>query len=264
MSMLNPFRMKRYAVLCIGPFFGALAYMIGFRFYGVMGALGFFFASFFLFLIIGSLMLKNPFTAMLEGQGILGINLDSTGILHPFIIAVKQPYLYGKVGGKKFRDVFDRESVFQISEPEATKTPAEIKDDGTIVLTLDKTSYNKARFGFINYPVIIYNQQIDSVLTKDFLAGLERDAFAEHTILYLNRSMEELTASVRDFARYVVESLKPKTDIWSKWWIWVIIAGLGIILLALFWPKISAALGLAKGSGQAIQTAISNATLTPR
>ena len=63
---------------------------------------------------------------------------------------------------------------------------------------------------------------------------MEKDTFAEHGVLYLNRKMEELTSVVRDFGRHVVETLKPKQSLFKNKWVIVIIIIFAVILLIIF------------------------------
>jgi hypothetical protein len=216
-------------------------------------------------LLIGSALLSNPFTNMLEGQGILCRNIDSTGIITPFLINVNSPYMTGKLQGQPIADIFDREAVLQLAHPrskggffnffgrgdkitkDVTGLPDREAEDRGVHIYLTEAKYNQARFMMFNWPVIIYNNQVKSVLTKDFLSEFEKDTFAEHSILYLNRKLEELSSITRDFARYVVETLKPKSNMFAGgWWIWVIIGIVGVILIAIFGPSILAAI---KGPG---------------
>jgi hypothetical protein len=109
---------------------------------------------------------------------------------------------------------------------------------------------------------LLYNEQIGAFITKEFLSNIEKDTFAEHTVLYLNRIMEELTSVMRDFARYVIESLKPKGSIFGSKWFWIIILIVGLILAGLLAPSLIKSI---KGMmGTATQTVNPDGTvLTP-
>ena len=189
-------------------------------------------------MLLAHLITKNPFTDFLEGKGLLSFNLDSTGIITAFISKIDAPYIKGKLFGKQVKGVFDRQIATQMSPPIVSKHPAKVNDDGSITITIDKNEFAHARFAMSQYPVLLYNEQLETFITKDMISKMEKETFAEYTILYMNRVTEELTRLFRDFGRYVVELTKPKSSIWSNWIIWVLLIG-GIGILAfLFLPKV--------------------------
>lgn len=261
--MINPFIIKKYAALIISGIATTILFFIGTLYYSLWGGIGFFLVGLILAVIVGSLLLKNPFTIMLEGKGLLAINIDSTGILRPFIVGLQSPYIVGKLGKKRVKDVFDRNTVLSIAMPIKNSKKAILKEEGGIRIDLDEKDYNKGRFGLFHYPVLIYNEQIQSIITKDFLSKKERDTFAEHGVLYLNRKMEELSSNIRDFGRYVVDSLKPgQSFLKSKWAIVVIIIVLAILGF-MFAPSIIKAFqGVSANVGGVLDTG--GATIVPR
>ena len=130
---------------------------------------------------------------------------------------------------------------------------------------MDEKRLNEARFAMFHFPVILYNDQLKSVITKGELSKTEKNTFAHHSVLYLNRQMEALTFAIRDFGRYIVETMKPKTDIFKSKVFWIIIAVVVIILLALFAPAVMNAIGgFAGNTGSIIPGGSSSAaTVTP-
>lgn len=236
--MLNPFVLKKYAALLIAGIFSAIGYRVGLQFYGLWGGIGFMFGGLLISTLVGLQLLKHPFTVMLEGGGILVLNIDSTGIIRPFNVTVDSPFIRGFFEkGKPVTDAFDRDATFHLAAP-LKKGSAVPNEEGGLDIKLTEAEMNKGRFALFHYPLFIYNAQIGSIVTKDFLSNKEKDSFAEHGVLYLNRKMEELTSTLRDFARYIVEQLKPGKNIFqSKWVIYIIIAAL-IILGIIFAPAI--------------------------
>jgi hypothetical protein len=243
--MINSFKVRKWVAVLLPSLFATSGYVIGVMSYGMLGGIVAWASITLLLSIISILLLKNPFSAMLEGKGILALNLDSTGIIKPFIVNVDSPYIKGKLGKHEVSDVFDREAVFQLATPLKAKDNLEQLDDGTIVIRIPPTIYNKGRFSLFHYPVIIYNEQLKTVITKDFLSTGEKEAFAEHGILYLNRKMEELSSAIRDFGRHIIDTLKPKGAMGGKMTMIIIIIIL-VILGALFAPSIIDAI---KGQG---------------
>lgn len=227
--MLNPFMIKKYSALLLACFFPVIAFAVGIMFYNYWIALACFFVATIIMVFIGNMLLKNPFSMMLEGKGILVFNLDSTGIIKPFIVNVISPFIKGKVDGEDIFDVYDRETVMNLATPGAAGKC--VVKDNEFFFKISEDEFNKSRFGFYQYPVLIWNNQIKSLLTKDYLSEQEKQSFAEHGVLYLNRKLEELTSVVRDFGRYVVELTRPKDSIFSKPWFWwlIVMIALGIL-----------------------------------
>jgi hypothetical protein len=250
--MINTFILKKYGALLMCGMVTTIGFFIGLQFLGFLWAMGTMGLGLAISVLLANTMLKNPFSSMLEGAGVLAINIDSTGILNPFIMSVKSPYIEGVLNGTLRSDVFDREAVFNLAAPhKAGIVQQGIGSDGKvrIALILSEEDYNKGRFAMFHYPVILFNEQLNSIITKDWFSDQEKQGFAEHQVLYLNRKMEELTSVVRDFARYVVESLKPNKPFEIKpIWIIILIAVVIIILLVVFGPSILPTLKGAAGS----------------
>ena len=259
--MINPFKIKKYTALIMSSFISVIMFFIGFIYYGFGGALIFMIPGMILGIVIGNFLLRTPFTDMLEGRGILTFNIDSTGVIIPFLIKVASNSIYGKLRGKQIDDVFDRGSVGALDHPREVSAEAEqVTENGEdkhhLVIKITKEEYNKGRFALFHWPVLIYNEQIGSIITKDMLGETEKAAFAEHSILHLNRKVEELNNNVRDFGRYVIESIKPKSGFnvarAAGWAIIIILIG----LLILFAPNLLKAFG---GAGSAASGAVGNA-----
>ena len=238
-------------------------------FYNFWIALAAFGVGILVCLIIGVIMLKNPFSLILEGKGLLALDFSSSGVIRPFIVSVQQPFIKGNFNGEPLEDVFNREAVYQLAVPEKQGKAyiiqgkdKEGKETKGVAVVLDEDAYNKARFAFFHYPVLIYNSQLKCFLTKDMLMEREKEIFSEHLLLYLNRKIEELTSLIRDFARYIVELTKPKTNWLAGKWGIIIMIVLGIILLAMFAPTIIDSLK-GSGIGAAVGSTLPNQPVTP-
>lgn len=262
--LLNPFVIKKYAALMSTGFLTVFSFFIGLRFYGFYWGILLLFVGLLVGVLLANTLLKNPFSQMLEGKGILAINLDSTGILRPFTVGLEAPYVRGKVGRKWMSDIWDRSTVMSISEPRKNADKAKTNNGG-IEFRLDEENYNKNRFALFHYPVLIWNDQVKSFLTKDLFSKMEKGTFAEHGVLYMNRRMEELTSAIRDFGRYVVESTRPKGNLFQRpiFWVIVVVVVIGILLVILFLPSIIDAMGGAWGSASNSVVQASQAARTP-
>lgn len=233
---LNVFVIKKWSALLLAGFLPTIAFAIGLLFYSFWIGLIMFLMVALFGVLIGSMVLKNPFTDMLEGKGLMVLNIDSTGIIKPFIVGLDQPYVRGRLGSNKVDDVYNRETVLSLAQPvkQGVAYPVKAKEGGGMILRIPQKEFNASRFGIFHYPCLIYNAQVKSLVTKDFLSGREKEAFAEHGVLYLNRKLEELTSSVRNFGRHIVDLTRPKTELLKNRWVQVIIMIMIIVLIALF------------------------------
>jgi len=285
-------KVRKWAALIFSGFSSTIMFAIGSIYYGFLGGIGFMFAGLLLGVVAGNILLNNPFRAMVEGKGIMVLNIDSTGRIQPFIVRVLPPYIRGRLFKKQVKDVFDRSAVMQLAPPIEGKqaghaqfvyeenhnrdTETKVLGDGSVADTVDQQgnriinikltegNYNRGRFALSHFPCLIYNEQISSIVTKDFMSDTEKLMFAEHQILYLNRITEELSERIRDFARHVVENYKPNqtgTLLQNKWF-WIIVIGLFVILAILFGPELYKTLvGSVGTASSGLQGAMDGATV---
>lgn len=279
---LNPYVMKKMAALVMPSLITTIMFAVGIIFYDLIIAIGLMFLGLLIGYFTAGLILKNPFTDMIEGRGLMVANMDSTGIVTPFLVQVQTPYIRGKLGNKPVEDVFDRDAMFQMAAPvkvaqqaefaEITKNLREdsatgqwIYETETILrIELNKKAYNEGRFALQHWPLIIYNAQMGTVIPKDWFAGKEVEAFAKHGIFYLNRKVEELNSHIRDFGRYIVDTLKPKTSLFSSKLAIIVMIVVFILLAVLFArPVIDLVSGIGAGAANAVQAGGGN-TITPQ
>lgn len=249
--MINVYNLKKWVAFLLCGLFSVITFFIGITFYGFWIGLLSMAIMLLLMTLLGFALIKNPFSTILEGKGILALDMNSTGIITPFVVGLRNPDIIGNIKGRPVKDVFDRAGVFDLAAPVKNVTtkdgkgarpglaePVKINPDGSVTFTLNKEGYNKARFAFLQYPTLIFNSHLNSFVTKEFFSDKEKQSFAEHTVLYLNRNMQELTGLIRDFTRHVVDQLKPKPQIWTSKIFWIILI-IGIIILAvLFLPSV--------------------------
>lgn len=267
--MLNVFLIKKYGALIFASMFTVMCFFVGVQFYGFWVGLILLFVGMAVSILVANALLANPFTDMLEGKGILVFDLSSTGIMKPFIVQVAPPFVKGLVNGKEVNDTFDRSAVNMLTAPIKNSKMAqpitEGKNQGGIKLELDENTFNAARFALFHYPVLLYNSQLGTFLTKDFLSEQEKTSFAEHGILLLNRRMEELSRDIKNFGRYVVELTRPLGRLFQNKWFWIILLiGMGI-LAVMFAPGIISSIKASSGTvSNAVQTAAGGGAITPR
>ena len=265
--VLNQFVIKEYAALILASFMSVILFVVGNIYYGLLGGIGFMFAGMLLGVLIGVKLLTNPFSKMLKGKGLLVLNLDSTGVLRPFIVGLSSPYIKGVLNGEVIEDVFDRDAVFNLATPVDNSSTAFANERGGLTIDIDEQEYNQGRFALFHFPVLFWNDQIKSIITKDFLANEEKNAFANHSVLYMNRKMQELTSDIKNFARHIVDSLKPKTNIFQAKWVMYVIIGVIVLLIILFFPTIMNLFGGAtsavSGATSSGASALGGAPVTP-
>lgn len=255
--MINTYKIRKVAGLTLSPLIVVITFYLGLIMYGFVISLLFMGVAILITYFISALFIKNPFSDMIEGKGILCLNMDSTGILTPFIVAVDSPYIFGKRRGQRIKDVFDREAVFNLATPKKIVKNAVIDDNkNALTIELNEQEYNKGRFSLLHYPCLIWNDQIKSILTKDFFSQSEKTAFADHQILYLNRNVQELSGHLLHFSRYVVEQTKPTSEWYKSKWVWIIIVACIIILLVMFAPSIYRAVMQTVGTGSGALTGV--------
>jgi len=184
---------------------------------------------------IFSKLLSHPFLQMLEGKGILALTIDSSGVVKPFICRVNPPKVWFKLDGKELDDVWDRNLVFYLDQPQegryAIAKGSNGKEYEVLVLGEKGSDKSDKLYNFSGYPLFIYNKQLESFLTKDSLMKFESQTLAKHNIIRLNAKVDELVSNIRDFARYVVEQTKPKKSLLSSSNIIIIMLIIAIITI---------------------------------
>lgn len=265
---LNLFKVRKwlgFAVAGIFPvvFFVVILMTMFNLFYAVCGV----FLGMIISAVLGSLLIRHPMMQMLEGTGLLTLTFDSTGAIESFIVGVNPPYVRGYYRGKEINTTYDRDMVGYLAVPKQGKLcqAKEIDENGNIVgeCTVLKMPTEKEKsdhlFSFGSFPCFIFNKNLGVFLSKNVLASNEKDTMIKHVILYILRKTEDLTNSIRDFARYVVEQTRPKKGLFAnrKWLLYIVIAVIIILIIWLLAPFISGALNSAGQAGNPLpQTTI--------
>ena len=262
--MINEFVLKKWGALLMVGMITTVAFYGGVMLKGFLVGIAGLFIGLIISCILGNLLLKNPFSLILEGKGVLFLDINSTGVIRPFVLQVRPPYVQGTGPlGAEVQDVFDRDMVYNLAVPQKGGDIQQGKGtDGETrtQIVLNEEDYNRGRFGFLHYPCVIWNSVIGSIITKDYLSDNEKTSFAEHQLLFMNEKTKELSSAMRDFGRYVVEQLRPKLGISGGTIAIIIIVIIIIVLIALFGPsllpQIKAAFGgAAQGAAEAAKTA---------
>lgn len=245
---MNMFSVKKYAAYFVMSFMPAMAFFISLLYLDYFTAVGMFFAFMALAIVVGTIMVSHPMMQMIEGKGMLTMTWDSTGVIESFLVRADAPFVRGIFRKKLKETMFDREIVNYLIPPqegkmvEASMLNAEGKIVGKRKVLLMPTQQEKPDylFSFGSYPCFIFNKSLDNFMQKSLLSNFESNTFVKHMVLHLLKKTEDLSMHVRDFARYIVESTRPKKG-WfagNRWIIWLIIAAAVITMVALFVPAL--------------------------
>lgn len=252
--MVNFNKLKKYGALSMVGlmpllFFVIFIYMNS----GIIYALVATVVSLFLSMFVFSKMTKNPFTSMIEGDGVITLSIDSTGVIEPFLCSVNSPKVTGNLHGQEVSTLFDRkETMFNLKPPVKGEFQYKgIGKDGfgqeynVYELKIPKGKEGSINYAFQQYPCFIYNKTLKTFVTKDSLAKGEMEGMVKHTVFYIKSVVEDLNTNIRNFARYVVELSKPKSTLgglFGNWIFWVILIAVVGLILYIAWPMLSQAM----------------------
>jgi hypothetical protein len=252
---MNLYTVKKWVLMFLSGVIPTVGFIIlVYSGFGLIYSMMFVFIFALLMVFLSSRMLKHPLTELIEGKGMLTLTLDSTGFIESFLVSAEnQPFVRGIFKGKTVETMFDRDITQYLIPPQkgrlvdAIMINAEGKAVGKRKVLIMPTPAEKADylFAFGSFPTFIYNKVLGTFLQKSLLSNFEQHTFVRHAVMYLLKKTEELSASVRDFARYIVEQIKPHKSFWEgkKWIIYVILAAAIIIFIILFLPSILNTLG---------------------
>lgn len=253
--MINPFKLKKWGALLIAGILPVLFFYLILVTNGLFYALGAMLVGCLLGVLIGTSLLKNPFSDVLEGKGLLTLNLTSTGIIQAFILPFNKNFVKGYLNGEEVQDYFDREATAVINPPKVVKGVNTVMktEDGGLLFKIDGDKLSDSRFAFNQFPVLIYNSMSGTFFSKDQLAEFEKKIISYNKLVFLIKRVEDLTMSVKNFARHIVDNLKPKAlGGGLPSWILIILV-LGVIGVVIY-------MILQSGGGGAIGGAVSAAS----
>lgn len=220
--MININKIKNYASYFLSSFLPLLIFIISvISTNDVLISIVFSIVTIFLSIFLARHMTKHPMRDMLEGSGVLVLKIDSSGVIKPYIATINQPYI--NINNKQ--SIFDRKLFFYLLNPQKANLHQEADK---LVLEIPKKQHY---FVFESYyPTLIFNEQTQTFLDKDALSKFEDNYLVTHNLNYIKLKTEELSAILRDFARYVVEQTRPKPFLGflGSWWFWILL----ILLLA--------------------------------
>lgn len=254
--MVNLYKVKKMVSLLILGMLPTFAFFMFMMFnFGIIYSIVVWVLMVVIGMLIFSVLTRHPLMSLIQGEGMLGLTFDSTGVIEPFLVKVNPPFIKGFMAGKKqVSSLFDRNAVFYMKNPQKADMNFKNEDEDfkTYTLKIPKGKESQLTYMFQQYPTFIFNKNLDVFLTKDSLAKIETEGMIKHLVLYLKVKTEELTSIMRDFARYVIEMTKPKQPFLAgKGKLLMIIAIIVaiIILIVLFAPSIINIIGPALNLG---------------
>jgi hypothetical protein len=192
-------------------------------------------------IIIARNVSDTPLRRIDEGEGLMIIDLNSKGIIKTYTATIKSPFINIRTNEKEISTLYDRDASFSFELPEDIKQVQYVEKDGKKYLVMELPE-KKHYFQFENfYPTFIINTNAGFIYDKERIGKLEEKYMTKTDLNYLKVKLDELSAILRDFARYVVEQLKPKPSIFGNWIIWLIIMliiGLVLVMVMNYLPSL--------------------------
>lgn len=238
MAMLNPYKLKRTFHTILSISITSILTYCGLIFFGFLGGIGAMLVSMIVLVPLGWLMTKNPYTPVVEGEGVLAIDLNSTGTMQPFILQVNSPKITGRIKDKEIQAYFERDIVSQLSDPIDAKKSRVIKlDNGDIGIYLSNEDYQRARFSLSGKPTFFFNSKTKTFYTKENIQNMENSTLSLHSmLLFMIEQGENIINGLKPFERNVISMLNQKGKGFN---IGIIIIVIIVIIVAVFFgPKI--------------------------
>lgn len=219
---MKPMKIKKWLVLFFAGLFPTLATILYFSMTRkLVDSLGLGFGIIILFVVIGSMVLKNPFMRIFEESEYLLLTISSSGGIIPFTLIPMGNKVLGNINGRVLEHVYDRNAMVYLDHPRTGKF---YQDEENVYLVLPKKDLNQTQFSMSGIPSYLWNEPLGTFLTKEMLSTMETKTFARHEILYLNHQAKDLNSHMLNFGRYVIDQTKPAWKIWEQGWFkWILI-----------------------------------------
>jgi hypothetical protein len=113
--MLNPYTIKKNIALLVVAIIPLLTYVVFSTFYNMILAIIGFVLSLIIIIPFAGLLLRHPFRGIVEGEGLLALDLNSTGMLQPFILKKNKEWVSNEQKG--IMRLYNRRNVHYIKPP---------------------------------------------------------------------------------------------------------------------------------------------------
>ena len=165
-----------------------------------------------LVLLLNSIVSDSLFRVV-DGTSLLCLTLDSSGYVVPYDVkVVEKPLLQLNFFGKKYNWLYDRRLIFNLQPPKEGIMQEE--PNGDLLILLKKEARADALFrlgGAGNRPMLIFNPNIHSFISKEVLSSTETNVMVKHLsnlILDKMRRLEEYIIKLtKNFADHFAPDL---------------------------------------------------------
>jgi len=210
------------------------------------------FISVFLCVFIGRALTAHPYINMLESRGLVVFGINSSGIIQPYTAAVNLPYL-DLMKKNPLRTIFDRKIAFYLMRPKRAELS---ENEEHVLMTVPKPKHTAINYSMQGTPVFLYNEKLNSFITKEFLSENENSIMTEHLTLVLLDQVRSFRKSVQDLTRHVVDQFAPN-KFWgilkNPWVMAMIIIVVMVLVVMLVLPQLPKMLGYASSAASSIQ-----------
>jgi hypothetical protein len=113
--MMNPYVIKKNIALLVVAIVPLIVYVVFSTFYNMLlGIIGMV-LSLIIVIPFASLLMRHPFRSIIEGEGLLALDLNSTGILQPFILKKQREWVINEQRG--IMRLYNRRNVHYLKPP---------------------------------------------------------------------------------------------------------------------------------------------------
>jgi hypothetical protein len=209
-----------------------------------------------MFFVVQKIMYE-PLIQILKKKGLAVINIDSSGILKLYLAKVHLPYVTVETPRGPKSTVFDRRLLVQFLQP---KTVAAVEKEDCWTLDIPKKDYGKNNFGWNGLNVFLWNDRLQSFVTKEMIADQETEITVDHAILHLNDRIHSLHMNMAQVFKFFLDTMLKKNPFANINFGAIILVILVIVILVLFnQPILDFLFGATGGLTSGISNAAANA-----
>lgn len=161
---------------------------------------------------IGIQIIKEPFTEMLKGGGVLVFDISSPGFIQPYVAQVKLPYLNIKTKQGWFQSVYNRTIGNYFKTPKKMVIEENFDEktgEKKMQFTVNEEEFTNNNFALGNKPLFLWNSKINAFLTKEMVGNMETTLMTEHLALVTLEQQKKLSDDIKNLTRSVVDHFAP-------------------------------------------------------
>jgi len=237
--------MNMNAIKRVGIFIGlGLLPLIFFLLFSILGLdliissiIGIFVALFMV--IIAYKITDSPFLRAFEGKTFGVLTIDSRGKIDFFDVQMTNNAFKGEYNGTKIHVPFNQAFIFRLRNLLGKGLLKQ--EDERIIIELTKSDYSNSLFK-TEFPVLIWNRQLNSFITKEWLHYQEKKDMLLALGFETNKHIKEYNKNASGITRMIVDLIGSKLNKQS-WLMWIIILIVVAVLIWQFYPQLQGILG---------------------